>query len=343
MNVHVLPILTLGLLGLLAGPVGAVCTHDSEICAEGPETRTINGLAVYRDCWRHQSAYTCAGTTAVEDAYCQELRDRGCIAVGQTCNADGCTLEYQCQSGGSTVQTGQGCESQTVSMGSVTYDTGYSANTDFGVAAANASAIEDAVTGMISNDLSCYEDPPGSGSYTCIDDIAIFSGNGKSCRKDSFGFNKCCSLGGWGVDAGFNVCSAEEHELGYAREALRTHYIGRYCSHSNVFGCFAHAYVYCVFNSKIGRIIQEQGRVQLGIGWGSPQAPNCRGLTEVEIASINFDLIDFSEYFGDVFAEIGATPSNTDMQSIVDGYINRLQSAGCSQIGDQGCVQGAQQ
>ncbi len=338
-----LPVWTLAFLGLLAGEASAVCSHDSVVCAEGPETRTINSLPVYRDCWRYESAYTCTGTHYTEDAYCQALRDRGCVAVGQNCGDDGCILEYQCQSGSSTIQSSSGCDSQTVSLGSVTYDTGYSANTDFGLAAANASAIEDAVSGMIKDDLSCYEDPPDSGSYTCIDDIAIFSGNQKSCRKDSFGFNKCCSLGGWGVDAGLNQCNADEHELGFAREAKRTHYIGSYCTHSNLFGCYAHAYVYCVFTSKIGRIIQEQGRVQLGIGWGSPQTPNCRGLTEAEIASVNFELVDFSEYFGDVFAEMGATPSTADMQTIVDSYVNRLRSADCSQLGDTGCIESSQQ
>ncbi len=321
----------------------AICTHNSTTCAEGAETRIINGLPVHRNCWRYSSGYTCSSNTAVEDTYCQELRDRGCVPLSQSCDTDGCQLTYQCDSGTSTTQTGAGCDTQSVSMGNVNYDTGYQPNTDFGIAAANASAIESAVTGMIKNDLSCHEDPPGSGSYTCIESIAIFSGEGLSCRKDSFGFNQCCNVNGWGVDAGLSACTAEEHELGYARQAKRTHYIGSYCSHSNVFGCYAHAYVYCAFNSKIGRIIQVQGRAQLGIGWGSPQAPNCRGFTDAELASINFDLIDFSEYFGDVFAEIGVTPSSTDMQNIIDSYVNRLTNAGCSQINDQGCVAGAQQ
>ena len=322
----------------------AVCIHESTACVEGPATRIINGYEIFRDCWRHESSYTCVGEVATEDSYCQELRDRGCSPIGQSCNSDGCILEYQCQTGTSTIQTGDGCENQAVTMTQVSYDTGYSPNTDFAVAAANASAIEHAVSDMFSADPACVEDPPGSGSFTCDSGIvAIFSGDQKACRKDSFGFNKCCSLGGWGVDVGLNQCNADEHELGFAREAKRTHYIGSYCTHSNLFGCYAHAYVYCVFTSKIGRIIQEQGRIQLGIGWGSPENPNCRGLSVNEIASIDFDLIDFSEYFGDVFAEMGATPSTADMQNIVDSYVNRLRNADCSQLSDTGCIESAQQ
>jgi|SaaInlV_120m_DNA_4_1040238.scaffolds.fasta_scaffold06054_2 conjugal transfer mating pair stabilization protein TraN len=325
------------LLGLFSQIAAANCVQDSTICAEGPEERLISGYPVYHDCWRFASQYTCDGTTAVPDSHCQDLIDEGCSPVGQTCDADSCVQTYECVTGTTTTQTGVDCESQSVAVGSVSFDTGYAPSSDFGKAASNMAAMESAVTGMIKDDESCAESPAGSGNFVCGQPILIFNGAGKKCRKDSFGFNVCCNLNGWGVDSGLNVCNQEEEELGYARQDGRTHYVGSYCTHSNVFGCYAHAYMYCVFTSKIGRIVQEQGRTQLGIGWGSPTTPNCAGFTDAELATIDFALIDFSEYFADAFAAMTNPPTGAAMEGIVNTYINTLQNAGCSQF-DQGCL-----
>ena len=46
-----------------------------------------------------------------------------------------------------------------------------------------------------------------------------------------------------------------------------------------------------MFGSKLGRILQQQGRRQLGIGWSS-----CRGLTVAEIEGIDFARLDLSEF-----------------------------------------------
>jgi len=324
-------------LTLFSNQVNAFCVKDSEVCVEGSEERLINGLPVYQDCWRFASQYTCDSNVAIPDSHCQELIDQGCSPVGQTCDADSCVQTYECTTGVTTTQEGDGCDDQSVAVDGIDFDTSYQANTDFGVAASNMAAMESAVTGMIKNDLSCIEQPPGSGEYVCAEPILIFNGTDQKCRKDSLGFNQCCNLNGWGVDAGLNICNAEEELLGYARQADRTHYIGKYCTHSNVFGCFAHAYVYCSFNSKIGRIVQEQGRAQLGQGWGNANTPDCEGFTNTELATIDFSLIDFSEYFADAFADMTNPPSGQDMEAIVNTYINTLQNAGCSQF-EEGCV-----
>ncbi len=317
--------------------VHALCIKNSEACVEGPETRNINGHDVYQDCWRYNSVYTCDGATATPDSHCQELVDMGCSPVSQTCDTNSCVQFYECNTGTTVVQEGAGCESQSIAVDGLNYDTSYSPSTDLGKAASSMAAVESAVTGMLVNDLSCAENPPGSGNIVCADAISIFGGKDLACRKDAFGFNMCCNLGGWGTDAGLSACNAQEHDLGYARNQHRAHYIGDYCSNDSLLGCLERKYVYCSFTTKIGRIIHEQGRPQLGIGWGSPQMPNCQGFTESELSSINFDLIDFSEYFGDVFANMTTPPSGAQMQSIMDTYINKIKGSGCSPL-DTTCL-----
>ena len=44
---------------------------------EGPETRTINGLPVYKDCWKSQVVYTCSLISAVIRATRSEREIKG--------------------------------------------------------------------------------------------------------------------------------------------------------------------------------------------------------------------------------------------------------------------------
>ena len=47
------------------------------------------------------------------------------------------------------------------------------------------------------------------------------------------------------------------------------------------------------------RVIQEQGRKQLGLSFGTAKNPDCRGLNLEEIQRINWDKIDWSEVIKD--------------------------------------------
>ena len=96
--------------------------------------------------------------------------------------------------------------------------------------------------------------------------------------------------------------------------------VGTYCSQSIdlVFTtvCVENTTSYCCFSSKLVRIIQEQGRPQLGIGWGTPKNPDCRGFTPEELQQINFEKIDFSEYYSDITYVV---PDNAQQSSQVQG------------------------
>ncbi len=89
--------------------------------------------------------------------------------------------------------------------------------------------------------------------------------------------------------------------------AGRAHYIGTYCKKDIEFiGCVQEAEVYFVFNSKLGRIIHEQGRIQLqefnpNGNWGTARSPNCEGFTPEEFQMLDFSQIDLSEFFGDLY------------------------------------------
>jgi|GEM_PF-6432636 len=57
---------------------------------------------------------------------------------------------------------------------------------------------------------------------------------------------------------------------------------------------------WCCFPSKLGRIVQEQGRAQLGKSWGSAKHPDCSGFTIEELGLLKFDEMDLSEFLSDI-------------------------------------------
>ena len=122
------------------------------------------------------------------------------------------------------------------------------------------------------------------------EDMRFFKGKRQRCHIHFGGLANCCKNSGLLV--GLANCSSSEKELAEERNAGNTHYLGKYCSKKTFFGiCIRRSRAWCVFGSKLGRILQQQGRSQLGIDWSS-----CRGLTVAEIEGIDFASLDLSEF-----------------------------------------------
>jgi conjugal transfer mating pair stabilization protein TraN len=140
---------------------------------------------------------------------------------------------------------------------------------------------------------------------TAVDQIDIqvgaFTGQGMQCRKAAAGFNNCCANGGWGASAGLAHCSSEEKNLGTAKERKLAISVGEFCAKKVLGVCIQKKRSYCVFESKLAKILQEQGRAwQLGIGFGSGKRPNCRAITIEELQQIDFSKLDFKDFYEDL-------------------------------------------
>jgi conjugal transfer mating pair stabilization protein TraN len=61
---------------------------------------------------------------------------------------------------------------------------------------------------------------------------------------------------------------------------------------------------YCCYNSLLAKIIEEQGRVQIGKGYGNVQSPDCSGLTTAQFSQIDFSKIDLSAFTASIMASI---------------------------------------
>lgn len=106
------------------------------------------------------------------------------------------------------------------------------------------------------------------------------------------------------IDFLLSSCDQQDMEVGMLRGSGMCHEVGSYCS-SKILGiCVQRSRSHCCFNTRLGRIIQEQGRPQLksfnAIGWGTPKQPLCRGFTPEEFQALDFSKIDLSEYFDEL-------------------------------------------
>jgi conjugal transfer mating pair stabilization protein TraN len=124
-------------------------------------------------------------------------------------------------------------------------------------------------------------------------------------------------------------CDQQDMEVGMLKGSGMCHEVGSYCT-SKILGiCLQKARGQCCFNTKLGRIIQEQGRPQLksfnGIGWGTPKQPYCRGFTAEEFQALDFSKMNLSEYYAEIEAR-AQTHIQIDMKDKIDAYrqtINR--------------------
>lgn len=144
----------------------------------------------------------------------------------------------------------------------------------------------------------------------CTGTIYIFNGKSNKCRTWDMLFGLmgggCCDKEK--VFAGLVACKENEKLLAKQREQKQAHYIGNFCSKQLKLGfakiCVQKSDSYCTFSSSLAKIIQEQGREQLGISWGSPENPQCRGFTPEEFQKIDFSKIDLTEFVKDIQSSV---------------------------------------
>ncbi len=276
------------------------CHVLTETCIEGRETRTINGVPTTLDCWKYQVNHQCD----VPDTCAALAKD--CQTQSSTCSLmqNGICIEDEIQKTCPVTQcssTNLICGETSFCLDGDCYDPMPETSSDFDQAASGLAALAEAAEGL--------GDPP-----------LIFTGKGMKCTDNAFGFADCCKNGGWGTDLGLSECSEKEVALGQAKEQGTTIYLGSYCADRVLGACVRRKKTYCVFDSKLSRIIQEQGtKSQLGISLGSPKNPVCGAITPEQLQQINFEHIDFSDFYEDM-QEGSDLPDPKEVQ-------DRLQSA----------------
>ena len=294
------------------------CQQDTETCTDSdPVTRIVDGIAVTQPCWAWARSYTCAQLTEAQD--CQTLENTsGCSLVREDClSGEPCrTWErvYDCPVPDQPANTSQFiCDGDVYCIDGSCETIEREANDEF----------KDAVVALNAMDQARREFDP--------DTLTLFRGTRNTCSSKVFGVLNCCKGKGFPLIPGIQLLVA----LGCSREEMLLHqrdaqglcaYVGTYCSDSFLGVCLTKKKVYCCFESKLSRILQEQGRQQLNKPWGKPKTEQCLGFTIDEFSRLDLSKMDFSEVYAE-FTDAARLPDElqaaTKIQQMIEDYYAR--------------------
>jgi conjugal transfer mating pair stabilization protein TraN len=103
-------------------------------------------------------------------------------------------------------------------------------------------------------------------------------------------------------------------------------YVGSYCSKKILGVCITKKKAYCCFESKLSRILQEQGRAQLPKPWARAKDEQCGGFTIEEFARLDLSRMNFSEIYSE-FTEAARLPDEleaaADIQQKIKNFYER--------------------
>lgn len=263
-------------------------------CVEPGGTRTVvvegKTYSIHQDCWKWQDTYL---TQTETEGTCGEyMKDSACTVTRSQC-AD--TVDGFCVS----QQVTYSCERKKTGSGQI-------CGGEFFCTDGSCAQGQTGTSNMFGQAVSALAAVAAAGEDVAElngENVRAFTGEAKSCKKMAAGFNNCCKDSGWGQDVGLSSCSSDEKALGKAKEKKLTVYVGEYCSKKVLGVCLEKKRGYCQFDSKLARIVQEQGRRdQLGVGFGSGKSPDCRGIAVDELQRLDFGVMNFSDFYSDLDA-----------------------------------------
>jgi conjugal transfer mating pair stabilization protein TraN len=289
------------------------CSLDNEVCTDSdPVTRIVDGVSVTQPCWAWQRNYTCSARVAGND--CSELEANGsCRFVREDCltgDSPCSTAErvYECPVPPSETSGQQYvCDGDVYCIDGSCETITREANDEF----------KDAVVALNAMDQARREFDPET--------MTLFKGERETCSSKVFGVLNCCKGKGFPLIPGVQLLVA----LGCSREEILLHerdaqglcaYVGTYCSSSFLGVCLTKKKVYCCFESKLTRILQEQGRAQLPKPWGKPKSEQCLGFTLDEFARLDLSRMDFSEVYAE-FTDAARLPDELQTSELIQQKI----------------------
>ncbi|SPR15830.1 conjugal transfer protein TraN [Orientia tsutsugamushi] len=289
------------------------CYEVNRINYDGGDRVFFDKFKVNRPYWKQKIVFSC--TSDPKDG-CKHLKIQNCELKNSTCQksvANICLLwqhDYSCSTEKQTMLHSSLRNNSIFCLGGNCNTPTIIPNRDI------AKVAHIAMLNQMSKDIK-------------TNPVSVFSGKHRKCKKDVFSFLNCCSsMTGWGRDIGLSQCKSKEQELALYRKKGYCYYIGTYCSSRiPILGiCLARKSTYCCFQSKLARIFQEEARKQLKIDFGTPECPNCRGLTVKELQKVDFTKINMDELFGDILTK-AQNSMNKDIIAGIKDKVHRMQQS----------------
>lgn len=267
-----------------------LCQYATRELTIGAETRNINSYPIFRDDWQYKQIYHCK---MIKDE-CSVLRSKGCTQINSRCKEfrqNKCWIyeqTYSCPDGKISISKIKAPKGSAFCLTGNCHDASYQANGNMLDVMSKLAMLQE-----VQKDIDAQKNPA---------DLKVFRGDAYSCSRNCVNFKDCCGrMKGWGVKVHLANCKPEEQQLAKMRDQNLCHQVGAtYCAKKVLRRCISKKTSFCCFGTRFAKILQQQGRSQLGIGWGDPKCPDCRPLTVEELSKLDLSKMDFSELFEDL-------------------------------------------
>ena len=289
------------------------CYDQGKYCVSSG-TKKIDGFEVSRPCWEYAYTKRCnypSKNDCAQHARCYSLGQRDCILRDSLGNCVNIKKEFSCKRWSMV-----SLESDTVRYG--TQD-------------------KEGAEKLVCEGIPCVDGNCMDKSYQMDEDMVssvsklgalsqgkntqagfkIFEGQSRHCTKKPVDYHNCCRLNpkGWGKQLGAK-CSKDEEILGEKRQKNLCVYVGKESKKTaGVTTLIKHHY--CCFSNMLEKVVQVEGRKQLGMNFGNGGHTNCRGLTLEELGRIDFSKMDFSEVAAEMQQKL-VMPNVADVKGRID-------------------------
>ncbi len=265
------------------------CTLINHKCLDSG-MKIIDGKEITRPCWSYQLKFICKQQV---EGKCRELRAFGCEQIEANCleyNGSNCILwdkKYRCNIVPKKLVRKSDKNKKTKLYGED--EKNFMSDVK----------LNQSLPSVLAK-LGIFETLEKEGEKFNGEDFKFLGGQNLKCAKNIAEgvFYDCCgSFDGLAASIGLTDCDSEEELLAAQRSADRCEYVGEYKRYMLNMWESSNKKSFCCFNSKLIKVLQREARKQLGIGWGTPEEPNCTGLTTEQIKSLDFNKMELGELY----------------------------------------------
>jgi len=324
----IVPCLLLAAFSTMAGgrfSASYPCSDAVKTCASSG-TKTIEGFQVQRDCWEWSYVKTCnypSNNDCRLYEHCYGVGDKDCLLKDSLGNCVNMQREFSCK------------RWVVVNKENKTARTGFKEKPGKdglickGIPCMDGNCVDKSfeTNGQMMDSLSklyavSEMNPDKDGNFN------LFEGSSQHCAKKPVDYSNCCRIDnkGWGKELGAK-CTKDEQILMDMRSKNLCVYVGKETKkRAGIPVLVKHRY--CCFGNLLDKVVQVEGRKQLGRNFGSGSSPDCRGFTLEEIQRIDWNKIDFTEFIEDLkvkFAGSYKAPNAEDLAATIEGSMSGIE------------------
>jgi hypothetical protein len=298
------------------------CSDAVKTCVSSG-VRKVDGFDVHRDCWEWSYSKTCnypSKNNCRLYEHCYAVANRECLLWDSIGNCVNLKREFSCKSWENSTKEDKEARVDLVA--------------------------KDGQEGLVCNNIPCIDGHCVDKSYMTngemMDSVSklymasnmkpdkdhnfnLFAGFASHCSKKAACYSNCCpsTAKGWGKQLGAK-CTKDEVSLMNLRSKNLCVYVGKTTSKTmGVPTVVKHHF--CCFGNMLEKVVQVEGRKQLGTNFGSGGSPNCKGLTLDEIQKLDFSKMDFSEFINELMVKFTGsykTPNPDEIKDTIENHMN---------------------